>query len=238
MTLVHPSNGSKLELQALVARHVVSSGRVAAMGLRFQIPEEQKTEVEDVLDELRSAAHAQQLAGIRGSIATLGLANLLQMFASSTDAGTLLVSSGDEEGRIVFESGVLRQVAIGPVVGMKALTRILSWDEGEFRLIPAVPPDEPLSKEIPIYRAVLEGMTNVDDLRDLDLSIFPLDQRLTLVEGVPDDPEINKVTAQVLELALLRATVGSVLEAISELDLVVYQALGDLVDAGRIRVGD
>ena len=238
VTLVHPSNGSKLELQALVARHVVSSGRVAAMGLRFQIPEEQKTEVEDVLDELRSAAHAQQLAGIRGSIATLGLANLLQMFASSTDAGTLLVSSGDEEGRIVFESGVLRQVAIGPVVGMKALTRILSWDEGEFRLIPAVPPDEPLSKEIPIYRAVLEGMTNVDDLRDLDLSIFPLDQRLTLVEGVPDDPEINKVTAQVLELALLRATVGSVLEAISELDLVVYQALGDLVDAGRIRVGD
>lgn len=234
VTLVHPGNGTKLEVNARVARHLTSNGRVAAMGLQFQIAPEEQEEIEGTLEELRAAAHAQQLAGIRGSIATLGLANLLQMFASSTDAGTLLVCSDDEEGRIIFESGVLRNVAVGPVVGMKALTRILSWETGEFWLIPWVAPDEPQPEEIPIYSAVLEGVTNVDELKRLDLSVFPLDSRLVRVNEIEADAELDKVAAQVLELAFLRATVGSVLEAISELDVVIYQAMADLVDSGHI----
>ena len=236
VTLVHPANENKLELSGRVARHVISSGRVAAMGIQFVIDPEQREEIDRELDELRSAAHAQQLAGIRGAVATLGLPNLLQMFASSTDAGTLLVSAGDEEGRIVFESGVLKHVAIGPVVGMKALTRILSWEEGEFWLIPAVAPDEPLSEEIPIYSAVLEAVTNVDELRRLNLGVFPPDHRIVPGDTDHGDSEIDKVSAQILELALLRATVGSVLEAVSELDLAIYQAMGDLLDEGRIQV--
>jgi hypothetical protein len=61
---------------------------------------------------------------------------LLQAFASSSSQeGTITAIHGNQEGYIAFGGGVLIATRVGRVMGIKALERMLQWEEGPVRVL-------------------------------------------------------------------------------------------------------
>ena len=236
LTLIHPTRDEELTLSARVTRHVQSHGRTAALGIQFDLDSEAAVSTERMIDDLRAAAHAHQLGGIRGPLETLGLPNLLQMFASASAGGTLTVVSDDEEGRVVFENGALRHAAIGPVVGLKSLARMMEWEHGGFWFLPDIDPDEPASDAIPIYGAVLEAVTQLDELRRLDRSTLRPEATVTRDPEAESPTEMDKIEDSILDLATAHMTVGGILDSLPDFDTEIYASLLSLAERGLVAI--
>lgn len=234
VTLAHPATGEQLTLNGVVARHVSDDeGRVVCLGIAFDLDDD-GTRVR-LLDDLRAAAHARELAAIRGPVETLSLAGLIQMFSSCTDGGTLTVTRGDAEGRIVFEAGALRHAWVAGAQGAKALSRLVGWEDGVFSFAPVVDPADPLGDPVPIYGAILEAVHQLDELRRLPLDGLPRSARLVRTDA-PEAGDLDKLEDRVLDLAAAGASVGAVVDAIADFDALVYRALLSLLEGGLLRV--
>ncbi len=234
LTLVHPNRGSDFSLGGNVSAHLERDGRVTGLVIDFDTT---STNVAmEQLDTLCAAVRSRQLEAIRGPVATLGLPNLLQVFASSSERGTFAVIREGEEGRVAFENGALRHVAIGPVHGMKALSRLLSWDDGDFYFLPELDPEDTECEPAPIYGAVLEAVTELDELRRLDLSRLPPTARVSSVPGAAPGPELDKTGAAVLKSAKAGITVSALLDAIPDSDAAVSRTLLALLEQGLVAI--
>jgi len=226
--LLHPRGEGDLSIGGTVAQRVERDGRIT--GIVIELDGEATGSSSGALDGLRRAVRAQQLASIRGPVAALGLANLLQTFASSSERGTFSVFREDEEGRISFEQGVLHHATIGAVGGTKALSRLFAWEDGEFYFAPALDPHDPEQEPMPIYGAVLEAMTELDELARLDLAPLPASARLARsADQAPGD--LDKTAAELFEAAGRGNAVGSLLDAVSASDAEAYRALLSLLEA-------
>ena len=231
LVLLHPRGEGELAISGKVARRVERDGRIT--GIVIELDSEASEACSAALEGLRRAVREQQLASIRGPVAALGLANLLQTFASSSERGTFSVFREDEEGRISFEQGALRHVTIGPVCGMKALSRLLAWEDGEFYFAPTLDPQDPEQEPIPIYGAVLEAVTELDELGRLDLAALPASARLAqTTDQAPAD--LDKTAADLLQAAGRGSAVGTLLDAVSASDAESYRALLSLLEAGLL----
>ena len=240
VTLVHPTSQESVSLEARVVRHVEVDGRVVATAVEFDVDEDAADVLEAELDELRAAAHAHQLGGIRGPIETLGCANLLQMFSSVSQSGFLSLTHGVEEGCLTLANGTLQHAATGRVGGIKALSRMLSWEEGQFWFVSEAPEEESDEDPMPIYGAVLEAVTQLDELSRIDRSSLPAGARVRREPDI-EAPNPDDKTASLL-LTLLEGvhdqdwTVGALLDACHAYDAEVYRALLELLDGGAIEV--
>ncbi|MEM6957593.1 MAG: response regulator [Myxococcota bacterium] len=78
-----------------------------------------------------------------GSLAEMGLVDLLQTIDISRKSGTLLLSQGDRSGQVLFSDGSLVHASLGKLRGEPAIYRFLVWNDGEFNLeFGAVDPEE------------------------------------------------------------------------------------------------
>ena len=236
VTLIHPSTREEVVLAGEIKRHAESDGHVVGMGVQFEPNTKSQGDTIALLDGLRAAAHAHQLVGIRGPVQSLGLPNLVQMFGSASEGGTLTVVRGQAEGRVVIESGSLRQCTVGGVTGLKALARMMSWEDGEFWFLPELDPDEPADEPVGLYGAVLEAVTQLDEIRRLDLDSLPSGARVSRRKGmaVPDD--LEKLESTLLELAGDDAPVAALIDAVPEFDSEAYGALLSLLEQELITV--
>ncbi|MDE0910806.1 MAG: DUF4388 domain-containing protein, partial [Myxococcota bacterium] len=66
---------------------------------------------------------------------------MLQSFASSSQEGTITAIRGNQASYIVFGAGVLIATRVGRVKGIKALERMLQWEEGRFEFYARIDPD-------------------------------------------------------------------------------------------------
>jgi len=146
LELVHPATGEQLEVEGTVSRHVETEGTVAAVGIEFG-PDTAGDGVAAFLEDVKQTERDRRRTGIYGAIGELGMAALVRMFGINARRGTLTVISGVEEGSIGFEDGSLRQVQLGEVRGVKALSRFLSWERGSFEFHAQLDPadGEPLA---------------------------------------------------------------------------------------------
>ena len=235
LVLLHPQGEGELSIGGRVAQRVERDGRVT--GIVIELDGEASGSSSAALDGLRRAVREQQLASIRGPLAALGLANLLQTFASSSERGTFSVFREDEEGRISFEQGTLRQVTIGSVGGIKALSRLLAWEDGEFYFAPTLDPQDPEQEPMPIYGAVLEAVTELDELARLDLATLPVGARLArATDQAPAD--LDKTAAELFDAAGRGCAVGTLLDTVSASDAESYRALLALLEADLLAVLD
>jgi hypothetical protein len=239
LRLVHPGSGRGMEVGARIVREVRSDGEVTALGIQFQGPESREPGFERFVEEIQAAEHSRRLGGIAGSIAELGPQNLLHMFGTTAQAGTLTLIQGELEGVIGFEHGLLRYARLGSASGMKALTRLLAWRQGGFefhaRLEPLATPEPPL----PLEAAVLEAVRQLDEVQRIDARRFPPEARLRLVDpraGVADGA--SKVEEAVVDLARAGFDVRRIVEVIPEPDPEIFRAIEALVDRGVVRCGD
>jgi Tfp pilus assembly protein PilZ len=236
LTIDHPSNGQSLGVEATVTRQVASKGGVVALAIEFDPPPEQQDDVHSFIADLQSAEHSRRLGGMRGSLTEIGPQNLLQMLSKTAPCGTLTVQHENEEAVIGFEEQMLCYAQLGPVSGMKALTRVLGWEEGAFEFHARF---EPMMSEHPpmlLDAALLEATRNLDELRTLDLSVLPLNATVCF-QSTPAGPggaEASKVESAVLDLSRGKLTIRRIIDLIPEPDVEILRAITFLADLGSI----
>lgn len=237
VTLDHPTFDEKLEVPACVVRHLEVEGTVTALACEFELPGEREKEIVAFIDDVQTSEHARRLRGVTGAIGELGIINVIQVFGGCTRSGTLTVIRGYEEGRVVFEDGLLREVRLGPVFGMKALTRIVGWREGSFEFHARVEPSWEEAEPCSLDGALLEATRLQDELARVDEDDFVSASRFD-VDGEKLDAErsgLSKLEDSVVELASAGMTLHQILDVIPESDVDIRKALGTLADLELIR---
>ena len=122
------------------------------------------------------------------------------------------------------------------VSGIKALTRVLGWEEGSFEFHARL---EPMTSEDPpvlLDAALLESTRDLDELRTLELSVLPPDAtvRFQSMPVGPGGEEASKVEDAVLDLARGEFTIRRILDMIPDSDVEILRALTFLADLGSI----
>jgi hypothetical protein len=159
------------------------------------------------------------------------------MFSGNARRGTLTIVSGVEDGSIGFESGMLRHARLGELRGVKALSRLLSWERGRFefhaRLDPAPGEPETVALEEAIQQAIRqrEELIRTDFTGILDpAACFAIDQ-----EALRRESGLTKTQEAVLDLVAARFSVRRILDVIPQPDAEVMEALKSLLDGEVIR---
>lgn len=230
LSLSHPTSGESMDLEGVVVRRAEGGGGESALGVQF-VP---SAETERFVEKIQSTEHLRRLGRISGSIAELGVVNLLQMFAGIAPAGTLTLRSGEHEGVIGFEEGLLRFVRLGATSGLKALARLLGWSDGSFEFHAHLDALEPLEAPLPLEVALLEAAVERDEFGRSDRRCFPGDATPSVTDAVADQDDLSKVEAAVLDLARAGFTVRRIVDFIPEPDSEIYRALGSLSDRGAL----
>ncbi|MFQ5418269.1 MAG: PilZ domain-containing protein, partial [Myxococcota bacterium] len=169
----NPTTGEVLEIDGTVMREIASGGEVAAVGIQFDPADDERSGVELFLEQVQSIEHTRRLGGIEGPIDELGPQNLLQMFGNAAPAGTLVLRNGEEEGLIGFENKLLRYARLGSASGMKALVRMLSWEQGNFEFHASLEPMDEADAPLPLEAAIFEAVREMDETSRIDQSRMP-----------------------------------------------------------------
>jgi Tfp pilus assembly protein PilZ len=230
LSLSHPTSGESMDLEGVVVRQIEEDGGGSALGIQF-VP---CAETERFVEGIQSAEHMRRLGGISGAIAELGVVNLLQMFAATAPAGTLTLRSGEHEGVIGFEGGLLRFVHLGGVSGRKALTRLVSWSEGSFEFHAHLDAMESLEVPLPLEAALLEAAVEQDEFGRSDRRCFRNDATPRVADAGANHDDLSKVEAAVLDLARAGFTVRRIVDFIPEPDSEIYSALEALSERGAL----
>ena len=230
LSLSHPRSGQAMDLEGVVVRQVEGDGGVAALGIQFA----PSAEAERFVEGIQSTEHVRRLGGISGAIAELGVVSLLQMFAGTAPVGTLTLRRGEQEGAVGFEGGLLRFVRLGGTSGLKALARLLNWNEGSFEFHAQLDAVEPLEAPLPLEEALLEAAVEHDESDRSRRRCFRGDAIPRVADSVADQADLSKVEAAVLDLARAGFTVQRIVDFIPEPDSEIYRALDSLNDRGAI----
>jgi len=238
LTIVHPTRSESLGVDATVTRQVASKGGAVALAIEFDPPPERQDEVHHFIADLQSVEHSRRLGGMHGSLSEIGPQNLLQMLGKTAPRGTLTVTHDNEEAVIGFEGEMLCYVRLGPVSGLKALTRVLDWEEGSFEFHARLESTMAEGSPMRLDAALLEATRDLDELRTLDLSVLPFDAmvRFQSAPAGPGGEGSSKVEDAVLDLARGEFTIRRIVDMIPEPDVEILRALTFLADLGSIEI--
>ena len=236
LSFPHPESGETLQLSGHVVREDKNESRRNRAGVQFDLGPWDESPKARALDDLLRAAHALLLGQVSGEFSAIGVANLLQMFASSSKHGTLLLRQRDREARLLFVGGDLCHVILGAVTGQKALARVLEWTEGEFDYTPSIDPDESEGETLPINAALMEATQHFDELRRLDLSNLQPAAKVVPMRPPQASDELDAVASAVLETISDGIVIGDLLDALTEFDDDIYRSLKALSELGVIHI--
>ena len=167
VSILHPTSGEERSISGLIVRHQLdSTGRPQAVGIQFVVVELETKETISYLNRVKASEHARRLGGIAGSISTLGVTDLLSSFGLCVPSGRFTFMRGGEIGTIQIHGGVMGSVQIGAAFGIKALVRMLAWEDGNFEFHAIT---EPMSEgsewSMPIEAGLLEAARFLDEGR-------------------------------------------------------------------------
>jgi Tfp pilus assembly protein PilZ len=237
LALAHPRTSEELTLRGHVVRHEKVLGRVVALAVHFDLRPERRSYAHRFLEEVRTHARASRRRAVQGPIQGLGLPSLLQMFSSACDVGTMLVRHDRLEARVAFRSGALLSARCGGARGVKALSRMLGWETGDFEFYAELELEEPEEESTPMYGAVLEAMQYVDELRRLDPRDLAPAARVSALPGAFEPGAVDdKLESQMLALIERPLTVRALLDRLPHFDSEIYAALLSLREKQRIEV--
>jgi Tfp pilus assembly protein PilZ len=237
---VHLSNPT-VELDLTVDGKVIHrrrcDGGVMAHGIQLHYPADRIDEVMAFIEFLQSFDRARRLAIVSGEIDASGLGAVLDMFVNTAPSGTVCVSRGEDEGKIVFSENYILRCTVGMVSGMKALARLVRWTEGRFEFhhdlqLPGEP-DDPQ----PFDAAMMVASIQADELARIGFDASAASDTFRV------DPEARKthyesltdLEREVLECAAEGFSVGAVSDVVTAPDADTYKAFAVLLDLGVIQ---
>lgn len=240
LRFTHPVRGDSLEVEGCVVRHLEGEGTVPAVAIRFEPALGRAAEVTRFIEDLQQLEETRRREGIRGPIEEMGVASLIQMFASCGPRGTVTLARGTEEGTVAFEHGRLVAAELGPVTGPKALARLLTWNDGEFEFRNHVDPPSGDQPTPSLEAALLDALRRLDEEKRLGLPELALDARLAVDHERLRSVEtpLTQVEEAVVELAAAAFTVRRILDVIPEADAEIRAAITSLKKRAVLRGRD
>jgi CheY-like chemotaxis protein len=185
----------------------------------------------DAASNLRDEAQA-----LEGSLAQLGIPDLLQVLAMHRRSGRLALTRPDERGEIHVGEGRPVLARSGRAEGEKALFRLLTWTDGTFAFTAGTPPPGGARIDRSMDDALLEGMRQADEVARVSATLPPRQRRVQLAPGADLPGEQHPVTQRVVELLAQPRALQDVLDLTPVPDLDVLAALGALLSKGVARV--
>lgn len=229
----------QVSLQDLGSRNgtYVNNQRVTKITLRpgdrIQIGDCVMALVTVEMPAIESATSAASAERFRGSLREIPLVDLLQMLATARKSGLLVLRSGDQTGRIFLEDGRVYFACMEDWVEVsphKVLYRLLQWTSGTFELEKSDvrPFANPITESTDAL--LLEGMRQLDELKNLGAGLPPLDAQLILARPLPGRlAELEDRDLDFLQLVLEYGTVRQVLDHFPGSDFEGYTHLQGLL---------
>ena len=121
---------------------------------------------------------------------------------------------------------------------MKALVRLLSWQDGTFEFFAHLEPVDDTGAPLPLDAAVFEAVREIDEVKRIDRSLLPAGAKVIVAPdaAVPQlgQEALSKVEEAVLDLARADFTVQRIVDVIPETDTEILRALASLSDRGIV----
>lgn len=141
---------------------------------------------------------------LSGDLSEMALPDILQMLKNNQRSGSLVIERRDEQGSIYFRNGELIGAEIGEASDLKAVYRMLSFNDGTFELQSVS--DSFLSRkeqkiDLPLENILLEGMRQIDELEKIKKGLPDLDVNLELNKDC--DSPLSKLHPKVLDILQL-----------------------------------
>lgn len=176
VTIMHPKSGEERSIPGFVARQELDAqGWARGVGIQFVVGDADLEETGAFLHRVKASEHARRLGRISGSISMLGLGDLLTSFGRCFAAGRFTLTKDGEVGTIQIKAGRVGRVQVGATFGIKALVRMIEWEDGNFEFDTTPEPDREASGlSMPIEVALLEVARLVDESRRTHESGLPV----------------------------------------------------------------
>ncbi len=232
LELQNPETGERFAVSGTVSRHIEGDGTVAAVGVDFNPTEAQKELLEGFVGDAKRVEAARAEGGITGRIEELGMGNLVQMLSASSQVGTLTAQVESEEAVFAFEDGLVRYARLGALRGIKALSRMLTWDAGTFQFNSHVDALDDEDDPVPLTNALLEAARQLDEAARPGIQKFDAKTTFAVDLSVVPASELDQLQSAVLDLAMPGLTLRRILDVIPETDAGVLEAITALVEMG------
>lgn len=188
------------------------------------------------LDAARDARPATTLQ-MDGDLAEVPVPDLLQLFATSKRTGVLRVTSTLGEGKIYLREGNIFYASIdddhdlGP---MKALCRLVGWDEGQFQFESLTDSDEfMLELEDTTENLVAQAMSQLEEFRRIASDLPAPTARLTVPKPLePLLSTLKPLELDVFQLVLNHGVVQLIFDQSPATDYETAAAVLSLMSQG------
>ncbi len=232
--LTHPNSEASVKFDGQITNQTLCDHGVMAVGVQFQYALERVDEITQFIDEVRAIHRAKELASVSGSLEDTKLETVLVTFSGIAMQGTISLTRGPDEGKIIYAEGEILQATTGLVSGAKALGRMFSWTDARFEFHPEVGQIEGVTERLPLESAVLAASVERDEIRRLDLaslngeSVFSLDdERFQHLKG-----DLGELQLEVADHAGMDFSLEVILDMLSANDAAIYNALVGLIESG------
>ncbi len=173
-----------------------------------------------------------------GTISEIPLPDLIQLFSTSKKTGTLVVRVGSVEGKLHLDQGRIIYGTVSNAKGLKplkAVFRILSWQEGTFELLGPEPHDFPEQINMSTEHILMEGLRQIDEIRHMQQKLPPPDTILKIAHPlVPKLTDLRSEELEVIQLVHNYSKISDILDRAPAGDLDVSHVLTDLIEKGYI----
>ncbi len=181
---------------------------VDAGELSFAPGEKDAATVNAELQEI--ANRAPETSTMSGDLVDVPLPDLLQLFATNRKSGVLSIT-GAHRGKIYIKQGHIQYAVIGgepPMRPMKAMCRMMSWQEGSFQLDPYDDGVEfPEVFEESTESILIEALRQTDEIKKALGDLPPLESAIKLC--VPLAPKLSGLSAGELDTLQLAVNFGT-----------------------------
>jgi len=178
-----------------------------------------------------------------GSLADMGLVDLLQTIDISRKSGVLHLSQQGRRGAIHFVEGTIRHAHVAKLVGEAAVYRFLVWNEGDFDVEFGKTKIDRPTVQMSTQGLLMEGMRRVDEWGRLLEQLPPLD---SIFEVASDElvERLAEIPDEINDLLRLFDARRSLMEVVDERGSDDLESLGTIsklyfegliVDTGRRR---
>lgn len=168
-----------------------------------------------------------------GTIAEVPLPDLIQLFSTSKKTGTLVLTRDGVVAKIHLDRGRLVYASLNDSPGLapiKAIYRILAWDDGTFELVGPEPHDYPDLIDMPTEHILMEGLRQLDELRHMQTKLPPPKTRIGVPRPLePRLSDLEPAELDVFQLAINKNTVQDILDACRSSDLDASNILAKLL---------
>jgi CheY-like chemotaxis protein len=150
---------------------------------------------------------------LSGSVEHLAMPDLLQILAMNGKTGIMKLRRGERTGAIRFVDGEIYHAAAGRVRGVKALYRMLAWDDAEFRFEGAARDTVERSVEGATSNVLMDGLVALDEWRRWKGRLPAPDTRLAVRDNARERLRAETVTPAVFDV-IARVANGATVEEI------------------------